>query len=514
MFSAYLEGYDQLEADYLLNGFSKGFQIFSDLIYTNTCCRNLPSAVERPDIVTQKIEVEVASGRFMGPLVDPPFQNFQVSPIGLCPKKEPNKFRMIHHLSYPKGNSVNDHILPEMKSVNYTRIDDAISTIKLYDSPVYMAKCDIEMAYRNLPLSPSEYHKFGICWNGLYYFDKCLAMGCASACQIFERFSSALEWIGQCCMPNGKIIHILDDFLIIAPGKDLCKVYLDRFLYICKQIGTPMAPSKTLGPVQVLTFLGIELDTITNEARLPQEKIVKCLEQIDLFLPRRKVTLKEIQMLCGLLNFATKVVVAGRPFLRRLYDLTYGLRKPHHRVKLSKGCRDDLQIWKEFLSQFNGKCFFMDENWVSSDKLELFTDASGQIGYGAVFGSSWFYGVWNKEWLNYNITVKEFYPIILAAELWGETMASKAICFHCDNEALVYVINNLTSQEKHVMKLLRKLIFLSLKYNILFKAVHIPGEQNKYSDALSRLQIQKFLALMPEADQFPMAVPTLPKLPC
>jgi hypothetical protein len=29
----------------------------------------------------------------------------------------------------------------------------------------------------------------------------------------------------------------------------------------------------------------------------------------------------------------------------------------------------------------------MDATWVSSDRLELFTDASGQIGYGAVFGS-------------------------------------------------------------------------------------------------------------------------------
>jgi hypothetical protein len=35
----------------------------------------------------------------------------------------------------------------------------------------------------------------------------------------------------------------------------------------------------------------------------------------------------------------------------------------------------------------------MDATWVSSDRLELFTDASGQIGYGAVFGSSRFYGV-------------------------------------------------------------------------------------------------------------------------
>ena len=108
----------------------------------------------------------------MGPFVDPSFQNVQVSPVGLCPKKEPNKYRLIHHLSYPKGISVNNHILPEMKSVNITRIDDAISTIKPYDSPVYMAKCDIEMAYSNLPLSPSEYHTFGIFWNGVYYFGK------------------------------------------------------------------------------------------------------------------------------------------------------------------------------------------------------------------------------------------------------------------------------------------------------------------------------------------------------
>lgn len=93
-------------------------------------------------------------------------------------------------------------------------------------------------------------------------------------------------------------------------------------------------------------------------------------------------------------------------------------------------------------------------------------------------------------------------------------MTSKAICFHCDNEALVYVINNLISHETHFLKLLRQLIFLSLKYTIIFKAVHIPCEKNKYSDALSRLQIQEFLALMPETDQFPMAVPTLPKLSC
>jgi hypothetical protein len=54
----------------------------------------------------------------------------------------------------PKGGSVNDFISPEYSSVQYTRIEDAISAIKMCQSDAYLAKCDIEMAYRNLPLSP------------------------------------------------------------------------------------------------------------------------------------------------------------------------------------------------------------------------------------------------------------------------------------------------------------------------------------------------------------------------
>jgi hypothetical protein len=60
-----------------------------------------------------------------------------------------SKFRMRHHLSHPKGQSVNGFIPTEFSSVRYTRIQDAILGIKEFKSLCYMAKCDIEMAYRN-----------------------------------------------------------------------------------------------------------------------------------------------------------------------------------------------------------------------------------------------------------------------------------------------------------------------------------------------------------------------------
>ena len=273
-----------------------------------------------------------------------------------------------------------------------------------------------------------------------------------------------------------------------------------------------MAPEKTIGPVTCLTFLGIELDTVRQEARLPQEKLTKSLHMINDFLHRKKVTLQELQSLCGLLNIACTVVVSGRAFLRRLFNLTKGLRKPHHRVKLNKGCKEDLLVWKEFLENFNGKCFFIDDIWVTNDQLQLYTDASGVLGYGSVFQNDWFYGTWNAEWLEYNITVKELYPIVLSLEVWGHRMSNRSICFNCDNQALVYVLNKQTSTESNVMYLIRKLVLLTLQYNILFRAEHLPGKTNVLSDSLSRLQITKFKTLKPDAVEHPTTTPVLPTL--
>ncbi len=83
-----------------------------------------------------------------------------------------------------------------------------------------------------------------------------------------------------------------------------------------------MAPEKTVGPSQIISFAGIELDSVLMETRLPQEKLDKCQSLISAFLMRRRLSLQEIQSLTGLLNFACSVVVLGRAFLRRLIDLT------------------------------------------------------------------------------------------------------------------------------------------------------------------------------------------------
>ena len=227
--------------------------------------------------------------------------------------------------------------------------------------------------------------------------------------------------------------------------------------------------------LQTLSFAGIELDSLSFEARLPSDKIDKCLSLISDFRTRKKVTLKEIQSLTGVLKFTCSVVVPGRALWRRLIVLTVGIHSPYHYVRINREVKADLKLWQSFLTSFNGRPFFLEDVWDSSDKLELYTDAADSLGFGAVFGSIWCYGKWPDNWLHQNIAMLEFYPIVLSLYLWGHQMRNRCILFLTDNEALVYVINKQSCKDKNLMFYVRKLVLVCLQNNILFKAKHVQG---------------------------------------
>ena len=88
-----------------------------------------------------------------------------------------------------------------------------------------------------------------------------------------------------------------------------------------------------------------------------------------------------MQSLIGLLNFACSVVTPGRPFLRRLIDLTISLRAPHHMRRLNKEAHADLRVWAIFIEHFNGKSVLLPDQWIAADILNLYTDSSNS-GFG------------------------------------------------------------------------------------------------------------------------------------
>lgn len=506
----FLEGYDDHLKTFLYEGFKQGFKIQYQGPRQQRFCKNLLSVQQHENIVAEKLQKEVSLGRIAGPFNFLPFSNLHCSPIGIVPKKEINEFRLIHHLSYPDGASINDFIPDELCSVSYTTVDDAIKQIKKLGKSCLLAKTDIASAFRILPVHPDDHELLGIQFNGYFYYDKCLPMGCSISCSIFETFSTALQWIACTKFGVPTMLHILDDFLFLGPpDSSICKLALHQFMSMCDVLGVPIKGEKTEGPSTTLIFLGIELDTVNMEARLPEEKIVKIQNALHSAKRRKKMTLRKLQSLIGLLNFACCVVVPGRAFLRRLIALTRGVSKPHFRIRMNSQARLDLNAWCEFIDNFNGKSMFINDDWQNSHKLNLYTDAAGKFGYGAVFGTKWFYGTWEDLSLqqDYNITFKELFPIVIAVETWGQALANQSILFHSDNIAVVEIINKISSKDTSVMCLVRRLVLACLRHNILFQAEHIPGKINTLPDLLSRLQVQKFLGLAPYMDRFPTTVP-------
>ena len=151
---------------------------------------------------------------------DPPLPNFQVSPIGLVPKKHTAKFRTIFHLSFPKSDetSINSSMSKEDFSLQYITIDNAIQGILRLGQGCFLAKTNIESAFRLVPLRPLDYELFRMYWEGSYYYDKVLPFGLRSAPFLFNLLSDAIEWIliNECLISF--VCHILDDFLIIEPA--------------------------------------------------------------------------------------------------------------------------------------------------------------------------------------------------------------------------------------------------------------------------------------------------------
>ena len=449
--SKLLSGFTPTDKDILISGFKNGFRLGSNkLSYSNLIPKNHQSVTNEPDIVSTKILKEINMQRYLGPFDAIPFDNVVISPLGLVPKKELNSYRLIHDLSFPEGFSVNSDIPQEASSVQYQNIENAIHLVKENGYNCLMAKADIEEAFRQIPINPMDRHLLGLSWNNHFYFDACLPFGSSSSCQLFEKFSSALQWILENKFNVKSTSHLLDDFCFVGKaGSRECHKSLFTFFAVCEALGVPIKKEKTVLPSTVLTIYGIELDSNLMMARLPEDKLQKMRSLLAAYKSRRKLTLRELQSLIGLLNFACSVIVPGRAFLRRLIDFTVGIVKPHHRIRLTSEARADLLAWETFILQYNGRSCFHFDKWVVSDSIRLYTDAAGvHGGFAAVLGHQWFSGPWPTDMQSLHITIKELFPIVLAIEIWGHLLKNHKILFMTDNLAVVHIINKTTSRIK------------------------------------------------------------------
>ena len=319
-----LQGYYKNLTNALVTCFTDGFRIPSSIPSDPPKheYENHRSVRDNLDIVQQKLNKEKVKHRIAGPFVSDPFPNMVYSPLGLVPKREQWEFRLIHDLSFPKTNTVYSHTLPEFTAVTFKMLDHCVEQLLSLGKGAYIAKADLQGAFRIIPVSPLDYKLLGFKFQGQNYFDLCLPMGVSHTCRTFELLSQALQWICQHKFHISHMSHILDDFIFFGKTLPDCHSSLSRFFELSNMVNLPIKQSKTVFPSTTVTLHGIEVDTVNQTLALPPEKVASLRQKLINLAKRKKTTLKEMQSLIGSLNFACRAIAPGRAFLRRLNDLT------------------------------------------------------------------------------------------------------------------------------------------------------------------------------------------------
>ena len=213
---------DQLLVSHLCQELQEGTRIGYTGPRKPRLSENLPSAYKNAAVVSETLAKEIALGRVAGPFSNPPFSNLQVSPIGVIPKKHSDTFRLIFHLSYPKtGDSINSFISKEDYSLQYTKIDNASAALLDFGPGKFMAKTDIESAFRIFPIHRDDWELLGMFWENQYFVDLFLPFGLRSAPFKFNNISIAIAWILSHKCLISYVDFILDDFFIMEPKAKL-----------------------------------------------------------------------------------------------------------------------------------------------------------------------------------------------------------------------------------------------------------------------------------------------------
>lgn len=481
---------------FIINGIAHGFRIIDDdkdlQATSEVFVNNNWSALAEHDRVETQIQMELDHGRYVSVSTKPRI----VSALSAVPKSD-NTVRLIHDLSRPDGLSVNS--MATKDPFQCESVADALSCVQ---PGWFMAKVDLQSAYRCVPLHPSQFDITGLHWTfrdnetPQYMYDSRLPFGARKSPAIFHRITQSVKRMMIRRGFKATVVY-LDDFFVA--GKDLheCLLAYNTLISLLRSLGLMINWKKVCDPCQRLTFLGVVIDTAAGVVALEEERVQQLQQQLDNCRERTRMSRRQLESLAGRLSWASHVIPWGRSHLRPLFDTISKLKRPQHKAKVHP-LLQDLLWWKRWLTLGNNTRLI----WDTRPTVHVSTDASDRAG-GAFCHGDWLFAEWASDWPEVSrehINVKELASVYVSALRWSNSWTGKRILVHTDSKVVEAILNKGYSRGPYSSCILKALSTLALLHNFAISAVHIPGNENVIPDALSRLhssgQLNRFLTLL------------------
>jgi hypothetical protein len=362
----------------------------------------------------------------------------------------------------------------------------------------WLCKVDYRRCFFNIPLHPEMYGYVGVSWEDELWEATRVVFGITLGPHAASIFTAETALVCRAKGIPGSVY--VDDNAITGPSESVCLTRRAQALEIMHHAGWPVAMDKLEEdrPAQRLAYRGVVFDTRDGTLSIPVSRLEATSRRVQEALAMSEtgpIQVRRFKQILGRLEWINQVLPMGRARTKRSYAaLPYGAQN-NWKVRLTPLARADLEWWKSFLDAActqGGLCQWarFDVPLQESVTVRIFSDASGEIGFGAVAGDVVVVGTWlsaaavqgrSSGW-------KELVPIRLLLERIAPSLAEgTVIVVTTDNAGNAFSINNGKSDSEELFEQLVPILEVAAQYRLRIVGDWVPREFNALSDALSRL---------------------------
>ena len=367
--------------------------------------------------------------------IPPPVKGFY-SNMFIVPKKDGGQ-RPVINLKY-----LNKHV----KSEHFKM--EGLHTVKaLLRREDFMAKVDLKDAFFMVPIAPQFRHLLLFKLKEKIYQFNCLPFGLCTAPRVFTKIlKPAMEMLRSLSI---RLVVYMDDMLLMAESRQKLTEHVQLTLFLLENLGFVVNSKKSiLVPSQEIEFLGMIVNSISMDLKLPGEKIRKIRQEAHHLLNQTQPTAQLLSQLLGKLNATSPALQMAPLFCRSLQiclkkALSDNQQNYQAVVQLSPQALEDLQWWELHLSSWNGKSLI-----TQSASMTITSDASLQ-GWGATCNGNRTRGPWSPSEQSLHINCLELLAATLAVQTFAKEKSGILILLQLDNSTVVAYINRRGGGQHH-----------------------------------------------------------------
>ena len=500
----HLIGYEDAEiSQHLEYGFPLGLSPLPDL---ESSTSNHGSSYMWYDHVDKFICTEIVEGGVSRPFRKAPWWNTLISSLMTAHKKVKSR-RTVFDASFGdrslNKSTPSDQYMGLPCKYTFPKIQDYKEMILTCGPGCLMWKRDLSRFFLQLPLDPTEYHRVGIVWRGLFFFFLGLAFGLRHSGLQGQKVTDAVSWILRRLgleVGEGRpynVCNYSDDLGGVEKTNERALAAYNKLSWLLADLGLDESVKKAEPPTTCITYLGVQFDSMKMTMSVPPEKITETKAEIGLWVRKTTITRKNLQSLLGKLFWVAKVVMHSRPFMGRLLAQlrTMTNLKDGKKVKLTDDSRKDILWWKHYLDTFNGISMIVNEDPIPLS-LEQLLDDPHQVCAGDATptgGGAWHgHEYWSQDLpivlqdILIPIHIKEFWVLIVSAKQWGDTWSGRSIVLYCDNDSVCDTITYKKPKDPAMLSLLREFLHVVVSKKFFPVIRKINTKVNEMADHISR----------------------------